>query len=319
MFRSAGGQVTRASLFLVLSVVCSSGLKAEPNNGLLELQRKAIGVLQTAMKEGKVFDKVHAAEALIWSGRPECVREQFLEQERIAGSEPGYRIGIWRVLYQTNAGTPASQEKYLQKIVAVLFDPKASDQDAAAETLGKLKYAGRSKLVLHLADRGKDSLLVSARWILANSGNAEDESRLAELLRSNDPDRRFGAAYAFRHFKTIRPPTLEALQDLAAKEPADGKVRCFVLGTLYTHLPAIQREPVKQGLLQYVAAGDTDRRYQACMALANWPTEDLIPAVEKLLGSEPLDERVGSAYVLLKIVKRAIRWPVPLTSGVGKT
>ena len=90
-------------------------------------------------------------------------------------------------------------------------------------------------------------------------------------------------------------------QDLAAAEPVDGEVRCFALGTLYTHLPADQREAVKRELLKYAATGNTEQRYEACMALANWPTADMIPVVEKLLGNKPSDERVAAAYVLLRI------------------
>lgn len=69
--------------------------------------------------------------------------------------------------------------------------------------------------------------------------------------------------------------TLTALRDLAAKERADGEVRCYVLGTLYTHLPAVERESAKRALLRYAASGNTDQRYQSCMALANWPSADM--------------------------------------------
>jgi hypothetical protein len=276
---------------------------AQPNAALAQLQRKAASVLRTAMTESKSFEGIHAAEALLWSGQPTGIRERFLERDRVAGSESGYRIGVWRILYRSSAGNPAGQEKYLRKLVAVFEDPKAEDRGVAGETLGKLKYAARTKLVLDLAEHDTTELRVCARWILANGGNPEDESRLAELLQSADPDTRFYAAFTFRHFKAVRPATLESLRDLAAKEPRDGPVRCFVLGTLYTHLRSDQRGPVKNELLRYAADGTTDQRFQACMALANWPTEDMAPAMEKLLSNQPEDERIGGAYVLLRMGK----------------
>jgi hypothetical protein len=214
-----------------------------------------------------------------------------------------YRIGIWRTLYRIHRGNPAGERQYLEKTLAVFSDPKAQDQNTAAETLGKLKYAGagHAQLALDLAKYGKDDLAILARWILANSGKADDEAYLAESLQAKKPSDRVCSAYACRHLKTTRPATLKALRDLAAKEPADGEVRYYVLGTLYTHLPADSREVVKRELLQYVAAGNTDQRYQACMALANWPTEDMISVVARLLDNKPSDERVGGAYVLLRM------------------
>ena len=205
------------------------------------------------------------------------------------------------MLYRINAGRPAEQEKYFQKIKAVFSNAKASDCKTAAETLAKLKYAGHTEMVLDQAAHGKDNIRAFARWILANSGKAEDEAYLAELLDSRNLHVCEDAAYAFRHFKTIRPTTLKALQALIAGGLADDEVRCYVLGTLYTHLPAEQRKSVKPELLKYATAGNTEQRYQACMALANWPTQDMIPVVEKLLASQQPDERIGAARVLLRI------------------
>ena len=286
---------------LILAALWCPRANSQPVDALPELQQKAVSVLRAAVRDGKDFEKVHAAEALIWSGKPAGVREYFLEQNRTADSEPIYRIGIWRVLYRANAGRPAEREKYFQKIMAVFSNAKASDRGTAAETLAKLKYADRTEMVLDLAAHGKEDIRVFARWILANSGKTEDEAYLAEMLGYRNPKDRGDAAYAFRHFKTIRPTTLKALQALVARGLADVDVQCYELRALYTHLPAEQRKSVKPRLLKYAAAGNTEQRYQACMALTNWPTQDMIPAVEKLLASKQPDERIGAARVLLRI------------------
>ena len=108
-----------------------------------ELQSQAIAVLEAAMKESEQgFERIHAAEALIWTGRPEGIQEYFLEQVRTADSQRLNPIGVWRVLYRTNANHPDQQQEYLKQIVAVYADPTAKDRGTAAETLGKLKYAG---------------------------------------------------------------------------------------------------------------------------------------------------------------------------------
>jgi hypothetical protein len=289
-----------AGLSIALATMSSRGAPAPLDAATADLQKDALRVLRAALQDGKGFEKVHAAEALLWSGHPEGVQEFFLGLDPV-GRDASYRIGIWRVLYRTHVGDPAAQATYLTKIVGVLADPAAKDQGGAAETLGKLLYAERSKVVLDLAENATDDKRVSARWILANSGSEEDEARLAELLRSQKADDRFYTAYALRHLARVRPATLTLLQDLAAAEPVDGPVRHYVLGALYKHLPADQKEAVKQDLLKYAAGGTTELRYDACMSLAGAATADMVPVVSRLLGNTPVDERIGGAFVLLRL------------------
>jgi phosphotransacetylase len=88
---------------------------------------------------------------------------------------------------------------------------------------------------------------------------------------------------------------------VAAAEPASGEVRYCVLGAIYTHSPADARAAVRQELLKFAAEGSTDQRFDVCMAMANAPTEDMVPTLEKLLDHKPADERTGAAYVLLRM------------------
>lgn len=299
----------RTTLIIFACLILAFGpelvCRAQSNAVAPALQEKAITTLRAAMKEGVDFEKVHAAEALLWSGHPEGVKE-FFEQEEITNLKPPYRIGIWRVLYRTNPDNPTVRQKCLDKIVSVYLDPKAEDHGTAGETLGKIKYAGAelADRVLNMAEHGNDDVRVWSQFILANSGKPEDEARLAESLRSKNPKDREFAAYAVRHFAALRPSTLEAIQVINRFDSAAPKAHCNVLGALYTHLPVDQsdrREAVKQELLKYTATSNTDQRFQACMALANWPTADMIPVVEKLLENKPVDERIGGAYVILRM------------------
>jgi hypothetical protein len=294
-------RIALAGVVVAVNGACSSAGEAQPGTPDAALRQRAVAVLRKAMHEGHRFEKVHAAEALLWAGQPEGVRAYFLEQDRTAGADAMYRIGILRVLNRTSADDPAARKKSLDEILAVFSDDQAKARGTAAETLAKLNYAERTPAVFDQAERGKADLRVSARWILANSGRAEDEAQLAELLNSESVQDRFYSAYALRHFHALRPATLQALRDLVAKEPHDGESRCYVLGTLYTHLPPAERESAKKELLGYAASGNTDQRYQSCMALGNWPGADMAAVAEKLLDHGPVDERVGGSYLLLRI------------------
>ena len=95
--------IVLASLSLALIPACSCPAATPPSPVAPELRDQAISVLRAAMRESKAIERVHAAEALIWTGHPEGIEECFLEQDRIAGSETVYRIGIWRTLYRINA------------------------------------------------------------------------------------------------------------------------------------------------------------------------------------------------------------------------
>jgi hypothetical protein len=262
---------------------------------------RAATTLRRLLDDGVALQRVHAAEALIWSGHCEGVRERFLELEGSVGGEPHYRVGVWRVLYRANNGNRKAQEEYLRKIAAVFADTQAEDRGTAAESLCKIGYAGRTPLVLEAAVRGKDDIRVSARWILAHSAGAEDEARLAELLYSGIPKDRYYAAYAFRHFAIIRPTTLTALRDLAEREPLGSEPRCHAIGSLYAHLPPKARDAVRDELLGYAVRGvNYDVRLGACLALARRPTPEMCPIMETLMVGPLTDQRIGAAYVLLR-------------------
>ena len=61
--------IVLAILPLVLVPVSSCPAETPPSAVAPELRDKAISVLQVAMKESKGFERVHAAEALIWTGQ----------------------------------------------------------------------------------------------------------------------------------------------------------------------------------------------------------------------------------------------------------
>mgnify|MGYP001013405766 CR=1 FL=1 len=218
------------------------------------LHDRCLTIVREAMGEGKEFVKVHAAEALLWTGYPENVRELFLNEP---DTEPRYRIGVWRVLAQA---APCLDERkdYENKILAVLLEPNAPDRTHAAETSGKLGVTSHDPEVIHLAAEGDGSCQAMARWVMANSGDEKDEAYLAELLESSDAAARGCAAYAFRFFKTIRPETYLKLKTAAEKEPLGSPQYANITSPLYLHAAAEERPAIHERLLQCAARGNKD-------------------------------------------------------------
>lgn len=275
---------------------------------LVGLRTRALETLREGMAKGKEWVKVHAAEALIWTGNPQGVKEAFLaELKKKPG--PKFRIGVWRVLAQVAGGNKAERKKYVDPIVAALVDPKGPDRIHASETLGKLGYAERLKEVIQLAGDAKaekGSLQPLARWILANGGKPEDEKQLAALLDSKNATVRTLAAYALRWLERIGPETTAKLRSALAGEPPDSRARVYLSSAAYTHA-ITDRACVQAGLLQYALSGSTEQKCEMCQALASRGDVALLHTLEGLMADADLDVRVNASYAVLKILGRDLK------------
>jgi SSS family solute:Na+ symporter len=262
-----------------------------------ELHVRCLSVLHEALAEGKEFVKVHAAEALLWTGHPENVREVFLKEPTTV---PRYRIGVWRVLAQAAPDLKERQE-YESKILAVLLDTNAPDRTHAAETSGKLGVTSHAPGVVLLAEGEVGSCQAMARWVLANSGDAKDEAFLGKLLDSPNVDARGCAAYGLRFFKKIRPVTYEKLKAAAEKEPVDSPQRANMVSPWYLHASPAERPAVHTLLLQCAATGKSADEREVCAALGRVPSSEDLPFLTKLLDDVDLDARAGAAEAILRI------------------
>lgn len=262
-----------------------------------ELHDRCLAELHDTLEKGEAFVKVHAAESLLWTGHPDQVREVFLNESQ---DVPKYRIGVWRVLAQASLDAQ-ERRKYEDKILAVLLDPKAPDRLHAAETLGKLGVTSRDPEVLRLAKEETGPFQAMVRWVLANSGNEQDEAALAELLASPDAYTRGCTAYALRFFKNLRPATAEKLNAAAEKEPLDSSWRTHVLSARYLHAKASEQPKLRQALLEYLETGDTGQKREACAALGRVPNPEDIPLLNPLLDDPDRDVRAGAAEAMLLI------------------
>ncbi len=277
--------------------------------GLAVLRRRALGAMREGLGEGKEWVKVHAAEALVWTGYPQRVKQTFLD-ELAKKPGPKYRIGVWRVLAQAAGDDASERKRYVDLIVAALKDPEGPDRAHAVETLGKLGYGERLDEVVRLANderQDEGGIRPMARWILANGGAAPDEQRLAALLDSQNVTVRTLVGYACRWLKRIGPETRSRLMTALGDEPVGSRARVFFYSALFVHATAAQRALLQTGLLEYVRRGNVEQKCEACHALALGGDVTHIGMLEGLLSDAELDVRVNAGYAILKILRRSLK------------
>ena len=270
------------------------------------LRHKALHVLRTALEEQERWIKVHAAEALLSLDEPQGVTRIFESELASKGVEPQYRIGVWRVLAQA-ARRDQQREPWISRILAAFLDTAGPDRLHAAETLAKLGYhaSARETDAFELAARtGPGPLAASARWVLANSGRANGDMLLAELLRSDDSGTRGNAAYAIRHRPKLSSAAWKQLAGAVLKAPRDDNGRVYLISAAFVHAPLDQMAHFKAELLTYANTGTSEEKYEACAALAKDGQDDDVPLLIGLLDNNDPDVRVGAAQAILRIGRR---------------
>ncbi len=304
-------QRSRVLVLVVLSVlVCSlcSGVFARPTAKMPsndELVKQSLAVLQKGVKEGKMFVRVHAAEALIWNGYTQGLYDSFILDEPTA--EPGYRIGVWRVLAQLEWKDAPVRDGYVQKIREVYFDTTATDRATAVETLGKLKDTGPKEH--YLLDCGSANLGIKslARWAAANSGSEKFESLLSDLLLTSNKTGIDNAAYAFRFFGQIRPKSLAALQSAYNRRPEHGGV--YVASALYVHARGKARVEPQKALWKYLKTGSTDDKFEAGLGLSYGMDKANIPHLVPVMQLDKnLDARISAAQSIIRTINKPAGW-----------
>lgn len=293
----------RCVIYVVITAVGLAGLNAISCPDQIDPRQRSVEALRRALREAKEWKKVHAAEALIWTGYPQGVKEAFTSELATAG--PGYSIGVWRVLARLEPkGTP-NYKIYLDKIRRVATGPNGDERIGALETLGKLGYAGRDAEIIEAAKGSTGLLPVVARWVLANSGKPEEEARLAELLDMKESLERGIVGYALRWLPKLRPSTLSKLKATVEKEPEDSVGRVYLVAALYVHASQKEdRQRARQALLKYIATGKGEEKYEAASVFGRWGEREDIPKLLPLLGDPDFDVQIGGAYATLTIDRR---------------
>jgi len=298
-----------ATLALLIALVAHSSLSAaEPHDAKLNsvISRRALDQLQSALKNEKEFVKVHAAEALIRMWRESEVLPVFVEEQKLHGNDPHYRIGIWRVLVRSSSDTTA-REQYLKKLRDVSLDAKDPDRITATESLAKLKYKirveDRPQYEAFAKEASADGVHFY-RWLLAES-DKRDIPFLAELLDSSSPQIRGITAYGLWHLSDRVPPEIINKLSGAARTEPESKYRVYlyIASFVVTRDPDV-RKHFKDLLVAGVAGGTKDEKYQTAMGLALRGAAEDLPLLGKLLDDPEADVRVSAAGAILAIQSR---------------
>ena len=297
-------------LCLATTLIHGSVAVAAPGKDVAATRERAIGVLRKALKKEKEWVKVHAAEMLLANNSFDDVRETFqTELQKKPG--PHYRIGVWRVLAQAAASDRIARAKYVEEIVAVLKDKNAPDREHAIESLAQLGYKDQIPEIIEAARQGKGAFQAYARWVLANGGGSEDETRFVELLASEDEHIRGKVGYGLRFFTKIGDAAFEKLVAAAHKERSESSARVYLLSALYVHAEPGEQEDLsawsKTELLKYLRTGDREEKNEACMALAVRGGVSDRPVLETPLDNPDVDVQVHAANALLRIERRQVR------------
>jgi hypothetical protein len=271
----------------------------------------AIAILKTALVGEERWIKVHAAEALLavdWTGSRASVARVFGRELVVHDREPQYRIGVWRVLAQA-AASRRERDGWIRKIVAAFLAEGGPDRLHAAETLGKLRYQVRAQerdRFERAARASPDPLAADALWVLANTGDADAERRLAQLFRASDAATRATAAYAVRYLPRLAPSTWDALSAAAAAESADDLARASFAAAAFVHAPADRQATYAAVLAEYARVGTADTKSEALGAYAMAAARADDAAVRALLRDANADVRVAAARALVAIARRPL-------------
>ena len=280
-----------------------------------ELRERAVKTLRDAMVNEPRWVKVHAAEHLLSLGYPQDVAVIFMQELELFGSEPEYRIGIWRVLARA-AISPEEKESWIANIKEAFLDENGSDRLHASETLAKLDVvidAENRPAYFDAAEKGDGPFEAFTRCLLIHSGESDQESVLADLLGAPDERTRQCAAYALRHVDTVSPDTLERLAATWESESGDSLAKVYLLGSLYQHTSdGIEAAELKVKLLRYAQTGNKGQKYEAIAVLGEKGDESDLPTLIALLDDPEADVRVGAAHAILRIERRVAHSLDPL-------
>jgi hypothetical protein len=289
------------------------------------VSKKALNELLMILKKQPEFIKVHAAEYLIWLGHTEEVRKEFLHENELHGDQPKYRIGIWRVLSQTEKNLQDKQQ-WNGKIYQAFGDLNGPDRLHASETLAKLqlspgeKYPEATQKSL-LSDN--KNLQVYTLWATSyaskDSLNKNREKFIVKALNDTTVDVRKISSYILRRMG-LNPNQWAEFAEKALAEPSASDLKLSLLTSAFI----TQSEKVQEDLKLQVRTAllkDTDQlnyagQIEVAIALSEKGGSADLELLKKLLDKnkakvaedaddkQKADVRAAAAYAILKIKQR---------------
>ncbi len=311
--------------FLFLIIAISIMTTVACNTDVLKDQ--CLAELKHTLKTEHEFIKVHAAEYLIWLGHPEEVRKEFLQENELHGSQPKYRIGVWRVLAQTETDQ-AKKNEWHEKVLNAFGDLNGPDRLHASETLAKMKQSPLAKYPeathqsLHDTSR---NMQVYTQWAVSYAPGTDTSKVRQQFLQilASDSNQivRMISAYILRQYKGLTEGEWTKLAGEALAEPAESQLKHNLLNTVIVTFPKGMKkteaydEIAKESRSNYVKFS-VDQRIQLSQALAEVGDEKDIPLLTSYLNNEnssgiygaetkeAADVRAAAAYAILKIKER---------------
>lgn len=308
---------------LILNFSCVNQNKC----GISEtLKQKAEQELNTVLEKGQKFVKVHAAEFLLWLEKDkQRVYNIFQKENEQFGSEPKYRIGIWRVLAQS-ANNENEKQQWIEKVMNVFTDTTAPDRIHAAETLAKLKvspmieYADITNKTLNDTN---NILSVYTKWATSYTskemGEENKSAFIDYLFNSSDTIIRKISAYVLLKSKQLTADEWETIADRALAEPENSGLKQTLLNTAYVTFEGNnvkKKDAVTHSLLTGYQKLNAEQRIALCQSLAANGTCSDLPIAESFLNNENVsglydvtsslgaDVRAFAAYAILNISEK---------------
>jgi len=291
------------------------------------LKEQALTELRTVLKNNAMWVKVHAAEYLVWLHQDiNDVQKVYEEEYRQYQNEPKYRIGISRVLYQTETD-PAKKKACLDKVLTIFGDTTSPDRIHAAETLAKLKTSP-AVLYPQATDASlKDTsriLQTYTLWATSYTSKEVEEKNKQEFIRmafeDADPIIRKISAYVLLKSKDLTPGEWESFAAKALEEPASGGLRNNLLQAAfvtYTGGDETIHQKIKTEITSNWKQFNAGERIELAQALAEkGGCKDAVILAAFLNNEENnnlydaqspsgADVRAAAAYAILKIAGRA--------------
>ncbi|MEO8765988.1 MAG: hypothetical protein ABI416_16930 [Ginsengibacter sp.] len=292
------------------------------------LEEKALNEIRGTLKTKNQWTKVHAAEYLIWLGHSTEVKKEFLHENELHGTEPGFRIGIWRVLAEAETNH-VQKMQWINKIFDAFSTIHGPDQLHAIETLAKLKLSPLAKFADAtqgaLASKNRD-LSVFTLWAASYSSEEALKKNRQEFLDlavsdSNETTRKI-SAFILRKMGNLTKDQYTYLGEKALSEPVASPLRNSLLNTAYVTFPESDNESatflkIRAAMLKDHVHFSSDKRIELALSLAESGSVADLRLLQSFLDNENIrgiygadsdeaaDVRAAAAFAILKIKKRS--------------
>lgn len=316
----------------LIILLAATACQSRPSAVNPELRKRAVEELQRVMEQQESWVKVHAAEYKLWLDYTDGVQEAFRQEEKEWGESSPYRIGVWRVLAQSDL---PSRESYVNNIIRAFEDRDGPDRIHAAETLAKLGVSvadAAPEITREVLEGPVNSLYVYTLWSMLQGADPDGaREKLLELALDSGRDEilRLQAAFALRNEGAFSESTWERLAMTGLQEQRGSLPRVYLLSAALIHAPEEKRnnpvfDKVKTALLELKDAPSKGARMEMAYALGNAGNpEDLWVLTELLENKNPIlpegeqttsgttevinaDVRAAGAYGILMLDRRQV-------------